>query len=337
MRALVKTKEGPGNVSLTDLPKPVPRHGEVRIKVMAAGVCGTDIKIWKGDAWSNPPVVLGHEYSGIIDSVGEGVSGFRAGDRVVSETAQVYCGSCEYCKSGRYLMCQDRLSIGYGVDGAFAEYIVVRSDILHRIPDSLSYDEAALCEPLAVAIHGSWDWCDVQPTHTVLVMGPGTIGQLAARVLKARGATVILMGTEADRGRLEIAKEAGIDLVTTGGPEFDEKYGQKIDIAVDCSGAAPAVNAALRLLKKNGKLVQIGLSKPVSEIAYALLPQKELSIFGSFGHRYANWEQAIALLATGRVKVGKIITDKFPLRDWETAFGKMERQDGIKMLLDPSA
>ncbi|MDR2156859.1 MAG: alcohol dehydrogenase catalytic domain-containing protein, partial [Clostridiales Family XIII bacterium] len=274
MKATVKTAEGPGNVARVDMPVPEPKPGEVRIRVEAAGICGTDCKIYAGDTWSNPPVILGHEYSGSVDALGAGVTGISVGDRVVSETAQVVCGDCEYCRTGRYLMCKDRLSIGYGVNGAFARYITVRTSLLHRIPDNVGFEEAALCEPFAVALHGVWDNAEILPTHTVLVSGPGAIGVLASIAAKSKGATVVLAGVESDAERLNIAKEIGIDRVTDrlDSAALRELTGKDaVDVAIDCTGAAPAIDTALHLLKANGKLVQIGLTKKRVEIEYSLL------------------------------------------------------------------
>ena len=339
MKAVVKTKVGVGNIELMDYPKPVAKPGEVIVKVMAAGVCGTDVKILHNETWSNPPVILGHEYSGVVESVGEGVTSVKPGDRVVSETGQVICGNCEYCKTGHQLMCEKRLSIGYGVDGAFAEYIAIREAIIHKIPDNLSFDCAALCEPFAVALHGTWDSGNILPTDTVLVMGPGAIGQLAAQAAKARGATVIMGGIPNDAGRLEIAKSLGVDEVFT---EFSEEKiremtgGKGVDVAIDCTGAAPAIRNAMHVVKRTGRFVQIGLTKPTMEIEYSLLTGREISIVGSFGHQWHNWEQAIKLMSTGKAKVDALITGHYPLEQWRDALGDMENQRGIKILIHPN-
>jgi L-iditol 2-dehydrogenase len=339
MKAVVKTRVGEGNVELVERPVPEPKPGEVRIRVEAAGVCGTDCKIYKGEAWSNPPVILGHEYSGVVDKLGVGVTGIEIGARVVSETAQVICGDCEYCKIGRYLMCRKRLSIGYGVDGAFARYITVRKEIVHRIPDITEFNEAALCEPFAVALHGVWDNAKIDPTHLVLVSGPGTIGILASLATKAKGARVILAGTPHDAQRLKIARELGIDY-TTDSLNLESLLAltgvSQVDTAIDCTGAGAAISTALELLRPTGRLVQIGLTKPSLEIKYSLLTAKELSINGVFGHQWHNWKQALALMGDRKFDFGKVITGCYPLERWREAFEQMQEQKGIKTLLIPS-
>lgn len=339
MKALLKMEAGEGNVALKDIDKPEPKDDEVLIKVIAAGICGTDIKIRHGQAWSNPPVVLGHEYSGIVEATGKNVKSVAAGDRVVSETAQQICGTCEFCNTGHQLMCRHRLSIGYGVDGAFAGYIAVREGIVHKIPDSLPFDVAALCEPFAVALHGTWDTGEILPTDKVLIMGPGAIGQLAAQAVKAKGAEVILIGTPRDEGRLEMAKRLGADFVSSSFSEemiMEITGGKGVDIAVDCTGAAPAIRNAMKVLKNRGRMVQIGLTAQNLEIEYGLLTQKEISIIGSFGHQWHNWEQAINLMAAGKVRIKELITGRYGLEEWETAFQEMEAQSGIKILIYPN-
>lgn len=341
MKAVIKTKEGKGNVVLQDVEEPVVGRGEVKIKVMAAGICGTDIKIFHGDTWSNPPVILGHEYSGIVAEVGDGVKGVKVGDRVVSETAQVVCGKCYYCNTGSYLMCPERLSIGYGVNGAFADFCVVREGIIHKLPENVSFDSGALCEPAAVAVHAVLDKVTLYPTDIVVVMGPGPIGLLVAQVAKSMGVTVVICGTSADKKRLEAAGALGIDYCVNV-QEVDiikfvnDLTGQKgADVVYDCTGAASAIRSGMTMLKKKGKLVQVGLTKQSLEIEYSLLTAKEISLIGTFGHNWNNWEVALDMISKGRIKTEPIITHHFPLEKWEEAFQLAENQEGIKILLHP--
>ncbi|MGI6182024.1 MAG: zinc-dependent alcohol dehydrogenase [Agathobaculum sp.] len=341
MKALVKLKRGPGNVELIDRPEPELADNEVMIRVKSAGICGTDVKIWDELTWSNPPVTLGHEFSGVVERVGSAVRDFKPGDRVLSETPQVVCGKCEFCKTGHFMMCKGRLSIGYGVDGAFAELIKVREAIVHKLPDGLDFNTAALCEPLAVAVHAVYDNVEILPTHTVGVMGPGPIGQLVAQVVQARGAKTVVLGTGCDGERLALASRLGADavLVTTE-DDFAEKAAKAapngFDIVFDCSGAQPAINAGLGLLRNMGTLVQVGLTKPQVMLDYGQFPSRELRLFGSFGHRPANWDQALTLLVEGKIHVDGIIAKDYELEDWEQAFNDMKAQKGIKLMLHPN-
>lgn len=340
MKAVVKSKEGVGNISFAERPEPVPGRGEVLINVAYAGICGTDLKIRSGDYWSNPPVVLGHEYSGFVAAAGEGVTDLMPGDRVVSETAQVVCGKCEYCLSGNFLMCDQRLSIGYGTDGAFGDAIAVRRAIVHKIPEGVGMREAAMCEPAAVALHAVFDYASIKPTDAVLVFGPGTIGQLVAQAARSMGAFVTLCGTEQDAFRLKIAEDLGFPTMKADAEELkrfvsEATGGKGVDWAFDCSGAAPAVSQALGCLKKQGCLVQVGLTKPNIQIDYGLVAMRELTIRGAFGHRNVNWSQALNMMAEKKIEAGPLITDEFSFEAWETAFDKAQNLHSIKVLLHP--
>ena len=341
VRALRKINrwQDSGNIQLCSVERPTPGADEVLIRVEAAGICGTDIKIWHGSTWSNPPVILGHEYSGVIVETGRDVKNLKPGERVVSETGQVVCGVCEYCKTGRELMCDKRLSIGYGVDGAMAEYIKVRQGIVHKIPDTLSFDRAALCEPFAVALHALMDHTRLTATDKVLIMGPGAIGQLAAQAAKSVGALAVLAGLPKDQERLDAARSAGVDVTLTDLSEeaVKEIAGEKgCDVVLDCSGAERAIRQAMRSVKKTGTFIQVGLTKPELTIDYSLLTGKEIQIIGTFGHRWHNWETAIELMSTGKVRVDHLITGRYGLEDWEQGFTDMQEGRGIKILIYPN-
>jgi L-iditol 2-dehydrogenase len=341
MIAIVKTKEGNGNVSLVDVDEPTIKPDEVKIEVMSAGICGTDIKIYHGDAWSNPPVILGHEYSGVVVEIGAAVTSLKPGDRVVSETAQIICGHCYYCNTSNQLMCPSRLSIGYGVNGAFASHCVVREGIVHKLPDTISFDEGALCEPSAVAVHAVYDSVRLYPTDVAVIMGPGPIGLLVAQIVKGFGCTTIVSGMDLDLERLSAAKALGADYIVNVGERSLKDFvdqltcGMGADVVYDCTGAKLAINEGLNCLKKMGKMVQVGLTKQTVEIEYGLLTQREISIHGTFGHNWKSWETAIKLIERKKLNVNSLITHHFKLREWEKAFKTAEEQQGIKLLFHP--
>ena len=340
MKAIIKTEHGAGMISYMDTEKLQPKRGQVLIKVAYAGICGTDLKIRSGHFGCNPPVILGHEYSGVIEAVGEGVTRFKPGDRVISETAGIVCGKCEYCMSGNYLMCDDRLSIGYGTNGAMGEYIAIREEIVHPVPDSISLEEAALCEPAAVAFHAVFDYTEIKPFHTVLVTGPGTIGQLVAQTVKSTGARVILTGTSNDEFRLNIAEKLGIETIVSDQEDVVEYItkitdGKMADYAFDCSGAGVAISQALHCLRKKGSLVQVGLTKDNISIDYGLLPMRELSVKGAFGHLNSSWVGVLKLMELKKIDVKPLITDKFDFKNWEKGFDRAEHLNCIKVLLHP--
>ncbi len=342
MKAIVKTKVGIGNVEFMNIDEPVLGKKDIKIKVEAVGICGTDIKIKHGDAWSNPPVVLGHELSGVICEVGEDVKSVKVGDRVVTETGNVVCGHCYYCNTGNFLMCKDRLSIGYGVNGGMAEYCAVREDIIHKIPNNIPFDQASLCEPAAVAVHAVYDHVNIIPTDTVVVIGAGAIGLLAAQLAKNFGATVIVTGLTSDSYRLETAKKLGIDYAVDVQKEdvmaLVEQLtgGMGADVVLECSGSTPGIRTGMSLLKKMGTLVQVGLTKKDVEVEYSLLTAKQIRLCGTFGHRWQSWETAIKLMQQGKLNTELLISHRFPIDQWETAFDVAEQASGIKVVIFPN-
>lgn len=340
MRAVVKFKKGPGNIKLMEINEPKVGPGQIKIQIKFAGICGTDLHIRKDEFWCNPPVVLGHECCGIITEIGENVIGFQIGDRVTTETAAVVCGQCEFCMSGNYLMCHERLSIGYGVDGGFAEYLVVRKEIVHKIPDKVTMQEAALSEPAAVAYHSVFDYSNIKPDQTIVVFGPGTIGQLVAQVVRTMGAKVILCGTAKDSMRLKIAENLGIETLITDKIDvpkniMDVTDGLGADYVFDCSGAGPAITQGINSLKKQGTLIQVGLTATSITLDYGVLPMKEISIRGAFGHINSSWHGALKMMDRNQINVIPLISRELVLEDWEEAFNLAEDLDAIKVLLHP--
>ena len=214
MRALMKYDCGPLKVRMQDVPIPEPVSGQVRIRTKAAGICGTDVHIYFDDSFpTKPPVILGHELSGVIDKTGEGVTGVSEGMRVTSETYFYTCGTCGYCRTGRNNLCAEKISIGSGANGAFAEYIVVPARNIHRLPDSLSYEEGALIEPLSCCVQAVLEKTTIKPTDTVVITGPGSIGLLCLQLVKQFNARCMVIGAAHDAERLSLAGRLGADLL----------------------------------------------------------------------------------------------------------------------------
>lgn len=331
MKALVKTKHGKGNIRIEERPIPAPEsQDDVLIRVRYAGVCGTDLKIYQDETWYAPPVILGHEFSGVVEKVGSNVKGIEVGAEVVSETANVTCGHCEYCRTGKKLMCKERLSIGYGVDGAFADFIRVKSELVHVLPPGTDMKVAALAEPLSVAIHALYDKCDCLAGKRVAVFGPGTIGSLMTLLVRIAGGTPVLFGIEKDSARLNYIAEAFDVSAHVGEAALFAEFKGQFDIAVDCSGSAAAVRDALGLIKPTGMMIQVGLTKDEFVLPYAIFVQKELRLVGSFGHRWENWELAIKLLAQHGKLFSKIITYEAALDEWKEVFEKSISGVGLK-------
>jgi L-iditol 2-dehydrogenase len=210
MKGLFKCAAGDGNMEIRDAGTPKAGPGQVVIEVKAAGICGSDLHIyhWNIAYKMKPPFIVGHEFSGVISEVGEGVEGFAKGDRVTAEPSAQICGHCRYCRTGAYNMCSERLVLGYWFDGCFAEYILVAAERLHRLPDNIGFDEGALSEPLACCVHAVHENTGIEVGDLVAVSGPGAIGLLCAQLAKAEGAAVMVIGTAADKERLALARSA---------------------------------------------------------------------------------------------------------------------------------
>jgi L-iditol 2-dehydrogenase len=320
---VTKLAPGEGNVDLAERPSRPPGPGEVTLDVRAAGICGTDLHIWLGEYDSVPPVTMGHEVCGVVAEVGDGVDASWRGARVAVETFFSTCGVCSYCRAGRLSVCEQRRSIGTHVDGGFAPRLVLPARNLHRVPDALPDEAAALSEPLACVCNSLLDPRAVRPGDEVLVVGPGAIGLIAAQVARACGGRVTVRGTERDGPRLALARELGFETGTL--PEAD--------VVVECSGAGPGIADGLRAARRRGRLVQMGLRGADVTIPYDLICFKELTVTAGFASNPASWRRAMALIS--ELQLAPLVTDVVPLRDWRRAFEASRAAEGIKFVLDP--
>ena len=341
MKALQKVAKGPAGIELRDIPEPTPAPNEIKVKVHAAGICGTDLHIKYDEYTYFPPVTMGHEYAGTVVEVGSGVKDFAVGDRVVSLTAISTCGHCRYCYEGLLMLCSNRLSIGSGKNGAFAEYMVIPSHLAFRIPEGVSLEAAALCEPLACVVRGVIERTEMKAGDYALVSGPGTIGLLALQCAKAGGARVAVSGTSSDMERLELARSLGadatfiVDKVDMAEATAAFTGGEGFDIAFECAGAAPSAATCLRSLRKHSQYAQVGIfGKPIEfDMDMALL--KEIRLTNSFASERTSWVIALRLLVDKKIDTGPLTRDRFSLDDWEKAFSMAENREGYKILLMP--
>jgi len=265
----MKVAKGPGNIEVRDIEKPaVPADDWVLIKVKAAGVCGTDLHIWHDKFRYWPPVVLGHEFSGEITEVGTKVSRFKPGDRVVAEPKNEACGICDVCRRGKIQLCERRRAPGWGVHGAFTDYIVMPEFLLHRIPENVSYELAALAEPMAICVHQVLERSGVECQDTIVVTGGGPIGIMGAFIAKAAGAAkVIMTGTSAgEYVRFETAKRLGTDFIINADRENPVETvmgltnGKGADMVIEASGARSAINQTVDMVRTCGRICAVGLT-----------------------------------------------------------------------------
>jgi L-iditol 2-dehydrogenase len=323
-----------GQLELADWPVPRPGPGEVLVAVRSVGVCGSDVHYFQhgriGDFVVRRPLVLGHEASGRIVAVGAGVDGGRVGARVAIEPGAA-CGVCGECKAGRYNLCPDmRFFATPPVDGALAEYVVVRADLAFDLPDSVSDDAAALLEPLSVGIWANRK-AGVTAGSRLLIAGAGPIGLVTAQVARALGATTIVVSDIAGH-RLAAARAHGATVALRAADVADA--GADFDAFVDCSGAPAAITSGLRALRPAGVAVLVGMGPDQLVLPFGLLQQRELTVTGTF--RYANtWPTAIALAASGAVDVDALVTDRYPLAEAARALASTTTAGTIKSVIEP--
>ena len=344
MEALVKTKSGRGFLEVREVDEPAAGDGEVLLRVKAAGICGTDIHIMEDRFPNNPPVILGHEFSGEIIEVGQNVAGYQVGDRVVSEPHKGGCGTCKYCLTGEVEVCRNKRAIGYKIDGCFASLISMPVTSLHRIPENVTYEQAALTEPLAVAVKGVLERAKIEPEDFVMVAGCGPIGLLAAAAAKAEGArAVMITGTDGDEKlRLPAARQLGIDHVVNIQKEDplqivqDLTGGAGADVVVEASGAAPSIRQAFDLVKIDGRICGLGLSgKEEIGIPWDSAIIKAVRLICSMSSNWTSWERALSLMSSGKVNADPVITATYDLQNWQEAFGLLQNLEAIKILIKP--
>ena len=341
MQALMKTDYGYDNMEIVDLPIPEATGDLVQIKVAYSGICGTDIHTFKGEyASSRPPLVLDHEFSGVVTAVGPDVKGIKVGDRVTSETTFSTCGECPACKTREYNLCPSRKGLGTQANGSMAEYVVNREESVHVLPDGVSLLAAAVTEPLACGAHAVVDKAHVKEGDVCVVFGAGTIGQVVAMVAKAQGATVIMAGLAQDKERFEVAKSWGIDRCVD---QMSEDIVQIVndmtgnwgaDVVIECSGAAPALATAFSVVRRKGIVVQEGIyPREETPVPCNVLMNKEIVYVGSRTQNPAAWDVSLALMGAGKVDVEKLVTSIRPLDEWRQSFDELAHGEGLKSVL----
>ena len=344
MEALVKTQAGDGFLEIREMEKPVVGDDEVLIRVRAAGICGSDLHIAGGKYPCNAPVVLGHEFSGEISEVGKNVKNLKIGDRVVAEPHKGGCGYCRHCLTGNVEVCSEKRAIGYKIDGCFLPYLTLPGTSIHKIPDNLSFEHAALTEPLAVVVKAVLERSTVEPEDFVVVLGCGPIGLLAAAAAKAEGArAVMITGMEQDVDlRLSAALEMGIDYAVNVQKEDvlakvkELTNGKGADLVVEASGAPPAIKQAFEIVRIDGRMSAIGITGAGDvPVPWGVALHKAARMMWSFSSNWTSWERALSILSNRKINVEPLITHTFPLREFEKAFDLLKNLQAIKILLMP--
>ena len=340
MKAMVF--DGPGSVSLRDLPPEGPGPGEVLVRVAACGVCGTDLHIHHGEEGSaavRPPVVLGHEFAGVVARLGEGVAGLREGDAVAIDPNR-YCGECEFCRVGKKQLCERLTAVGVNRDGGFAETCRVPASLCHRIDPSVPLEVAALAEPLSCCLHGI-DRAGIRPGDSVCVVGGGSIGLMMVQLARLAGASAVVLSEPRARQRavgLSLGATAAADPLREDlAAVVREAAGTDgVDIVLECAGRPEATAQAFSVAKRGASLLLFSVPKPGATHPLDLMDvfRKELRIAGSFINP-DTFSRAVRLIESGAVRLAPLVTHRFPLDRLEEAFRMQAAPESIKVVVVP--
>jgi len=326
---------------------PAVKEKTMLVKVKACAVCGSDIRIFQfGNPRVSPPQIIGHEIAGEVVEVGKGVTGFSVGDRVAIG-ADVPCGECEFCRAGQGNNCPINYAIGYQFSGGFAEYILLNSLTLrlgpvHKIPENLSYEEAALAEPLACVIHGL-ELSRLRIGESILIIGAGPVGGMLADLAKVMGAGKVLLA-QRSRKRIELAKRFLADVIISTTEEdltqrvMEETGGKGVDVVVTACASVEAQEQAFTVVRNRGRINFFGglpRGSPPLNVDSNLIHYRECFVHGSHGSVPPEHKKALELIARGVVEVKKIITHRFPLEDIHQAFRVVENREGLKVMVIP--
>jgi len=332
------------SVEMRDVPIPTVGEEDVLLEVRAVGVCGSDLHQYYGNqSWTvNYPVVLGHEFAGVVAETGARVHGFQEGDRVVSETAAVLDTRSPFFRAGAYNLDPHRLGFGYGVSGAMTKFVRVPERCLHRLPNHLSFEKAALTEPCCVAYNATCVNSRIRPGDSVVVIGPGPIGLLCALMARLSGANpLVVVGIPADARRLEVARRVGATQTLGAAGEdvaaqirsLGDGYGA--DIVIDAAGISATLQLALEIVRPGGQVTKVGWGPQPYGASLDPLVQKGVTLQGSFSHNWPMWEKVIAMLASGQINLDPILSRVSLLADWRECFEAMHRGEIVKAVLQP--
>ena len=326
--------------AVTDLPTPHAGPGELVLRNQVCGVCGTDVHIYHGEPGSadvNPPVVLGHEYSGEVVEVGEGVTAFAVGDHVTVDP-NIYCGHCAYCQNGKKQLCPSMEAIGVTRDGGFAQYSLIPASQAFKLEPTVPWEAAAMAEPLACCLHGI-DLAGIQVGDKVCVVGGGAIGLLMVQLAKLSGASQIVLSEPNEKRRqvgLQLGANAALDPTR---PDAQEAFAQVLDgganVVIECVGNVPAVKSAFQFAGKGATVLLFSVPKVDATFDLPLFDvyKKELTIKGSFVNPDTH-ARAVALINSGKVDFGPIITHRFTLDQLPEAIAMQMSDASIKVVVE---
>ena len=340
MKALVKSKEVEGIWMVHDAPVPEVGVHDVRIRVRKSAICGTDVHIYNWDAWSQRtipvPMIVGHEYVGVVDAVGAEVEAFKPGDRVSGE-GHITCGFCRNCRAGRRHLCRHTVGVGVNRPGSFAEYVVIPAGNVYRIPDDISDEVAAIFDPYGNAAHTALSFDLVG--EDVLVTGAGPIGVMAVAIARHVGARHVVI-TDVNDYRLALARELGATRTVNVAREdlrgVMKDLGMKegFDVGLEMSGNGRAFRQMLDAMNHGAKLALLGIMPGEEAIDWSQVVFKGLVLKGIYGREmYETWYKMVAMLQSG-LDIAPVVTHRFPIDAFQEGFDVMRSGQSGKVVLD---
>lgn len=349
MLALVKYGTGKGETELREVPIPEIGPEDLLIEVRAAGICGSDIAYDNGEHPNhlNCPVILGHEFAGVICRIGENVKDWKEGDRVVSDNTGYVCGKCYACTNGQFLSCPDRLGMGYGMDGGFTDYVKISGQLLSRnpntlfrIPDHVSFEEAAILDPICNAYKAVIQEGKILPGEDIVVYGVGPLGLFTIQAAKLSGcANIIAVGRSGSEERFQMAEKYGANHIIRSDKQDVLEEVKKITkgdmaaLCIDAAGANEVMEEAVHLVRTGGRIVRIGYdSRPYGETLDPFT-DRGVSLVGHFGYDYNSWKNVLRLLELGKADLKGMISHRIKLEDWKKGFELMRSKKAVKVII----
>jgi threonine dehydrogenase-like Zn-dependent dehydrogenase len=351
MKAVVLYERG--KLDIRNMAVPKIGDDDILLEVKAAGICGGDMHFYSGaiGAWDGYPLIIGHEFAGIVAAVGKNVTAWKPGDRVVSENTGDVCGVCPACTTGNFVICLDRKVLGCHMNGGFTKYVKIPGKILKlypaclfAIPDNLDFDEATVLEPASNTYKAVVQESGLRAGENVVVLGAGTMGLMSVQMAAILGAAnIISVGLKSDKAtRWPIAQKFGAThwFESDGDGSYEAKINQIAGVdgvaaVIDNVGIPGLLPAALRIVRTGGTIVRVGMNIDPLNFGINLLTEKSIILRGHMGYNTESWRACIALAKTGRLDLKSIISCHLPLEKYDEGFQRIIRKDAIKVILEP--
>ena len=337
---LQQVMTAPGVIEFRETPRPIAAEGQVLVRIMRIGICGSDIHVYHGKhPFTSYPVTQGHEVSGRIEAVGSGVEGLSVGQKVTIEP-QVCCGHCYPCTHGKDNLCEELKVMGFQTTGTASEYFAVDASKVTPLPETMSYDEGAMIEPLAVTVHAAKRFPELKGAR-VAILGCGPIGILLMQSCKALGAASVLV-TDVSDYRLSVARSVGADYaVNTGETDMEQALrdafgSDKADVIYDCAGSDITMGQAIRCARKGSTIVLVAVFSKLASVDLAVLNDHELELNTSMMYRHEDYVDAIRLVSEGKVQLRPLMSRHFAFRDYLKAYQYIDenREMTMKVIID---